>query len=86
MCIRDRYLQCLFVLWREKYDCSDILREECDIALREASVMADNPTIGYESSNHYFYTRTALLEKVLNCTYLLQQSQQFTRPPHPEII
>lgn len=83
---RSMYLQCLFVLWREKYDCSDILREECDIALREASVMADNPTIGYESSNHYFYTRTALLEKVLNCTYLLQQSQQFARPPHSETI
>ena len=39
----------------------------------EAAVMAHNPTIGYESSNHYFYTRQTLLEKVLNCRYLLKK-------------
>ena len=49
------------------------IAEEAELALSEAAVMAHNPTIGYESSNHYFYTRQTLLEKVLNCRYLLKK-------------
>ena len=35
--------------------------------------MAGNPTVGYESSNHYFFTRSDLMEKVLNCRYLAEK-------------
>ncbi len=71
---RSTYLECLFV--RERNDGvfrDDIVAEEAELALSEAAVMAHNPTIGYESSNHYFYTRQTLLEKVLNCRYLLKK-------------
>ncbi len=52
-------------------DLSALLREEEEFALREAVLMGENPAIGYEASNHYFFTRTDMLEKVLNCRYLL---------------
>ena len=73
---RSMYLQCLYIENREKDPtlCRTILEEEREIALAEAAVMSSNCTIGYESSNHYFYTRHALLEKVLNCSYLLEKS------------
>ena len=48
-----------------------LVREEEALAIREAELMGRNPTIGYEASNHYFFTRTDLFEKVLNCRYLL---------------
>lgn len=52
-------------------DLSALIRQEEEFALREAVLMGENPAIGYEASNHYFYTRTDLLEKVLNCRWLL---------------
>ncbi len=48
-----------------------ILREEEAFAIREAEIMGKNPAIGFESASHYFFTRTDLFEKVLNCRYLL---------------
>ncbi len=48
-----------------------LLREEEALAIREAELMGKNPTIGFEATNHYFFTRTDLFEKVLNCRYLL---------------
>ena len=57
---------------REEDDRQEALvREEEVLAIREAELMGRNPTIGYEASNHYFFTRTDLFEKVLNCRYLL---------------
>lgn len=35
-------------------------------------VKADS-SIGYESSNHYFYIPQDILEKILNCRYLLKE-------------
>lgn len=72
---RSMYLQSIFVRDRDTDGKIrlDILKEEEQIALAEAAVMAHNPTIGYEASNHYFYTRAALLEKVLCCRYLTEK-------------
>lgn len=50
-----------------------LLREEEALAIREAELMGKNPTIGFEATNHYFYTRTDLFEKVLCCRRLLSQ-------------
>jgi len=47
-----------------------IIDREEELALSEAKLMGKNPTIGYESSNHYFFTRTDLMEKVLICRHL----------------
>ncbi len=48
-----------------------LIREEEELAVREARLMGKNPTIGFEATNHYFYTRQDLFEKVLNCRHLL---------------
>lgn len=67
---RSVYLQCCFVRDRERGILrTDILDEESAIAIREANLMARDPLIGYEPSNHYFYTQQELLEKVLCCEY-----------------
>lgn len=67
---RSLYLQCCFVRDRERGILrTDILDEESDIAVSMANLMARDPLIGYEPSNHYFYTQQELLEKVLCCEY-----------------
>ena len=73
---RSMLLQCRYIRARADADSARrkaILREEKALALREAAIMAHDPAIGYESSNHYFYTRQSLLEKVLNCEQLLDE-------------
>ncbi|MBO7762710.1 MAG: hypothetical protein J6T24_07930 [Clostridia bacterium] len=61
-----------YIMERESgADLSALIREEETLAIREASLVAHNPTLGFEATNHYFYTRTDLFEKVLNCRYLL---------------
>ena len=52
---------------------AQILAEEEELAIAEARLMGRNPTIGYESSNHYFFTQSDLFEKVLNCRYLAEK-------------
>lgn len=47
-----------------------VLAEE-ELALAEAALIGRNPTVGYEASNHYLFTRTDLFEKVLCCRQLL---------------
>lgn len=49
------------------------LDDEYDVVMQMLSLMRRNPLIGYESSNHYFYTQSNLLEKILNLNYLKQQ-------------
>lgn len=51
---------------------SDIILADEALALREAVLMQRNPTIGYESSNHYLFTVTDMVEKVINCRYLVE--------------
>ncbi|MGN1347079.1 MAG: hypothetical protein ACI4V1_09845 [Eubacteriales bacterium] len=79
---RSMYLQCAFLLLRDgrasemgptELTAAEILREEEAIAVKTAEIVSRNPTIGYESSNHYFYHRNALLEKVVNCRYLYER-------------
>ena len=50
---------------------SALIRTEEELAIREATLVSKNPTLGFEATNHYLYTRTDLFEKVLNCRYLL---------------
>lgn len=48
-----------------------ILQEEEEIAARLLVLSAEMPAIGFETSNHYFYTDRNLIEKILQ-TQLLQ--------------
>ncbi|MDF2713702.1 MAG: hypothetical protein K0R28_627 [Paenibacillus sp.] len=77
---RSTYLQCAFVMerdvWLESAEPEakegarrkliSILHEEIDLAVRLHGLMERDSTIGYEASNHYFYTVQDLREKVLN--------------------
>lgn len=80
---RSMLLQCWFVCLRddraerELVPCTiaDILAEEERISRRVAAVQAIDPTIGYESTNHYVYYRNNLWEKILNCRWLAKQGK-----------
>lgn len=73
---RSMLLQCWFVCHRDKrpekaeLSIPEILAEEESISMRVAAVQAHNPTIGYESTNHYVYYKNNLIEKIINCRYL----------------
>lgn len=77
---RSMYLQCAYVCRRDDRDIAPdmpeipaILAEEQRISLETARLQAVNPAIGYESSNHYFYHRNALIEKAINCRLLAKK-------------
>jgi hypothetical protein len=45
----------------------EIAANELDIARRQFIIARRNSIIGYEASNHYYYTPLDLVEKILNC-------------------
>lgn len=68
--------QSLFVQRRrENLSCKDIYEDEIRIALLEREAMRKDSRIGYEASNHYYFTQNDLAEKVINCQYLLDCEQ-----------
>ncbi len=48
-----------------------LLRDEISLARTTAKLQCEDACIGFEASNHYFYTPVLLMEKTLNCEYLL---------------
>ena len=54
---------------------SEILNDEIDITKRLLAVVSRDSRIGFEASNHYYYTRNDLVEKILNC---LDMKRKFT--------
>ena len=67
---RSACLQIRFVRERETGDTTAILNEEIELAQRLYRVMRRDSRIGFEASNHYYYTANDLKEKVLNCVSL----------------
>ncbi len=61
---------------RENLPCRDIYLDEIALAVAERRAMAQDSRIGYEASNHYYFTRNDLAEKVINCTYLLEEEEK----------
>lgn len=49
-----------------------ILEEEIALAKRLYTLQSQDSRIGFEASNQYYYVPIDLLEKVLNCQYLLE--------------
>ena len=47
--------------------------QEIDLARRQFEVARLHSVIGYEASNHYYYTPLDLVEKALNCRYVMRQ-------------
>ena len=67
---RSSYLQIRFVRLRGSGDKAALLRildEEIELAVRLNEVIMRDSRIGFEASNHYYYTTADLKEKVLNC-------------------
>ena len=73
---RSSYLQTAFVRVRDRRDPSSrkrieaILDEELELAVVLYRLMDEDARIGFEASNHYFYSRNDLKEKILNVEHL----------------
>ncbi|MCR4920536.1 MAG: hypothetical protein K5945_02345 [Bacteroidaceae bacterium] len=65
--------QATFVLCRDKED-AEGMKETIDSEIRNVQefipLCDEDPTFGYESSNHYFFVRQDLMEKLVNLEYL----------------
>lgn len=51
----------------------EIVREEKGLALSLLKLARIDPRIGFEASNHYFYSLQGLLEKIVQCDFLLEK-------------
>ena len=50
----------------------ETLKSEIALARRLYDIQSADSRIGFEASNHYYYVPLDLVEKIINCTYLLQ--------------
>jgi hypothetical protein len=50
-----------------------ITEREIELAQREFRLARDHSVIGYEASNHYYYTPLDLVEKTLNCRHVMRE-------------
>jgi len=48
-----------------------LLRDEISLAKTAAKLQCEDACIGFEASNHYFYTPGLFMEKAVNCEFLL---------------
>ena len=55
-----------------------VLDEEIELAKRLLAVVRRDSRIGFEATNHYYYTENTLKEKILNC---LDLKARMPRPP-----
>lgn len=47
-------------------------KRELETAGQMLALMNENAAIGYEAANHYYFSRFGILEKMLNCQYLIE--------------
>ena len=50
-----------------------LVNKEKELTILLYDMMQKNSFIGYEAANHYYYTKSMLAEKVLNCEYILNK-------------
>ena len=53
----------------------ELIRQERDIARRLYDIVRRDSRIGFEASNHYYYTLNDLREKVLSCELMLEDKE-----------
>jgi hypothetical protein len=77
---RSTYLQIRFIRLRDTSDKADfihdrnsILDEEISLAKKLLAIVRSDSRIGFEASNHYYYTVNDLKEKILNCENIRQK-------------
>ena len=70
------YLQAEFVDKRDAKDSEYLIKlinEEEQMAQLMYKLMKENSLFGYEASNHYYFNKTMLAEKVINCEHILEE-------------
>jgi len=51
----------------------DVVLDEKENAMNMLELMNQNPAIGFEAANHYYFSRYSICEKIVNCDYLLEK-------------
>ena len=51
----------------------DVVLDERENAVNMLALMNKNPAIGFEAANHYYFSRFGIMEKIVNCDYLLNK-------------
>lgn len=77
--LRSSEHQIKFVRARNRGDYAEMVRiakAEIPLASKLWSLMEKYPEIGFEATNHYYYTKGMLMEKVVNCQYLIDRYSQ----------
>ncbi|MBQ4527024.1 MAG: hypothetical protein II998_03025 [Clostridia bacterium] len=68
--------QIKFVRARNRGDHSEmahLAKCETELAVKLHNLMDSYPQIGFEAANHYYYTKSSLKEKILNCAYIIKK-------------
>ncbi|WP_409340803.1 hypothetical protein [Paenibacillus sp. MBLB4367] len=87
---KTSHLQTKFVRLRDKLDTAIdepqfqaikaqlyvIIEEEIELAKELYDIVRNDSRIGFEASNHYFYTAQDLMEKVINCMHVRQRLEE----------
>jgi len=74
--LRSGTNQIKFVRARNKGDHSQMVKlakDEIPLAVKLWTLMEKYPQIGFEAANHYYYTKGMLMEKVINCQYIIDK-------------
>ena len=72
--LRSAYMQIRFVRLRDAGrtgELPDVIRQERELAKQLLLLARKDTRVGFEASNHYFYSIQGLLEKIIQCEYLL---------------
>ncbi len=48
-------------------------KSELEMATMVYRIMLKNASLGYEAANHYYYSRNNLMEKIVNCDYIIRK-------------
>lgn len=68
------YLQSLYISKRNNgVQDKSIVEEEKKLAKIAYEIMLRDNTVGYEPANHYYFNKGLIIEKYLNCDYILKQ-------------
>lgn len=59
-----------------KKELYNVVLDEKENAVNMLQLMNQNPAIGFEAANHYYFSRFGICEKVINCDYLLEKYAQ----------
>ena len=70
---RDRWLESQKTDNVIKDQVREILEQEKQTAIAMLEVASKDSRIGFEASNQYYYVPQDLLEKVINCQYLMDK-------------